>query len=150
MRARAGELGITLIEMLAALAVSALIGVAGFTLLEGVTLRDAQLSGRLERVMARDRAFRLILRDVTAARFVMLTEDGELELEMVNMMISWRAQNDGLSRLLTWPDGSRLRQLVLEEPAVLSPDPAIARLARLHLPQADVERLVPLPSSRAP
>jgi len=54
---RSTQSGVTLIEMLVALSISAMIGLAGFIFLESVTRTEAGVSGRLEQLNLQDRAF---------------------------------------------------------------------------------------------
>lgn len=64
---RDGEAGLTLVEMLVALALFALVGIASFTLLDTIIRARDRTEGRLETVAALDRAFLLWSRDLSQA-----------------------------------------------------------------------------------
>ncbi|MEO1554861.1 MAG: prepilin-type N-terminal cleavage/methylation domain-containing protein [Pseudomonadota bacterium] len=140
-RARSAQAGVTLIEMLVALSISALIGLAGFIFLESVTRTEAGVAGRLDRINAQDRAFRLLTRDMDKARAAVF--ETELELRVAEQIIIWRATETGLVRRIDFADRPEIEQSILDEPATLtsrSPD-----TVTLTLPGSDVWRLVLLP-----
>ena len=58
------ETGVTLIEMLVSLAIFAVIGIAGLTVLDTVAKTGERTEGRLERLAEIDRAFLVIRRDL--------------------------------------------------------------------------------------
>lgn len=60
--------GFTLVEVLVALAIFALIGVAGFSMLDQVLRTQRQTEGRLERLAEMQRAMHLIMLDFSQAR----------------------------------------------------------------------------------
>lgn len=62
--ARHHEAGVTLIEMLVSLAIFAVIGIAGLTVLDTVATTGERTEGRLERLGEIDRAFLVIRRDL--------------------------------------------------------------------------------------
>ncbi len=146
---RAGEAGVSLVEMLAALVISAMIGVAGFTLLDGMTTRDAQVSGRLELVLRRDRAFRLLQIDASAARIVRTTDAGGVAFETAGYLLTWRADGDGLRREIAYPRGTELVQRVLSEPAALQVTED-GRSITLRLTEAELRRIFAVPGQAAP
>ena len=150
MTQRPAEAGVTLVEMLAALAVSALIGIAGFTLLEGVLTRDAQLSGRMERIGDQDLAFQLLSADALRARRAVWSDDAGLTLSTQGAGISWRADTTGVTRRITWPDGRSITQRVLREPADIAVHDRSDRAVVLALSDAGVERIVMMPDDFAP
>ncbi len=61
---RHGEAGVTLIEVLVSLAIFAVIGIAGLTVLDTVARTGERTDGRLERLAEIDRAFLVIRRDL--------------------------------------------------------------------------------------
>ena len=61
---RAGDAGLSLIEVLVSLAIFAVIGVAGLTVLDTVARTGENTEGRLERLADIDRAFLVIRRDL--------------------------------------------------------------------------------------
>ncbi|HKK98047.1 MAG TPA: prepilin-type N-terminal cleavage/methylation domain-containing protein [Marivita sp.] len=61
---RHGDAGVTLIEVLVSLAIFAVIGVAGLTVLDTVARTGERTDGRLERLAEIDRAFLTIRRDL--------------------------------------------------------------------------------------
>ncbi len=73
--ARSGMAGFTLVEVLVALVLFALIGVAGFTMLDQVLRTQRQTDGRLETLAAMQRAMYLVTLDFTQARAASLTEE---------------------------------------------------------------------------
>ena len=142
MTQRVQNAGVTLLEMLVALSISALVGVAGFALLDGVTRTEAGLSGKLAQFEARDRAFRLLALDLAKATHVQVGDT--LELRFARQTIAWEATDARLVRALTYPNGGVLRQDVLDEPATLSVHaPGVMSLT---LPEAGATRLFPLPT----
>ena len=62
---RHSEAGVTLIEVLVSLAIFAVIGVAGLTVLDTVARTGERTDGRLERLAEIDRAFLVIRRDLS-------------------------------------------------------------------------------------
>lgn len=77
-RTRAGDAGLSLIEVLVSLAIFAIIGVAGLAILNTVALTGERTEGRLERLAEIDRAFLIVRRDLAqiAPVNVMLDADG--------------------------------------------------------------------------
>jgi general secretion pathway protein J len=61
---RAGDAGLSLIEVLVSLAIFAVIGVAGLTVLDTVARTGENTEGRLERLAEIDRSFLVIRRDL--------------------------------------------------------------------------------------
>ncbi|MEM8654284.1 MAG: prepilin-type N-terminal cleavage/methylation domain-containing protein [Pseudomonadota bacterium] len=139
MTRRTRNAGVTLVEMLVALAISALIGLAGFALLEGVARTESSVSDRLTRLNAQNRAFQLLTLDLANAIRVRLSE--VLEVQVSDQTITWQASDTSLVRVLTHPNGQVLRQGVLDGPAILS-NHAPGVIA-LKLPKNDVWRLIP-------
>lgn len=75
--ARTPDAGVTLIEMMIALALFALIGTAGLAMLDQVLRSQRSTEGRLERLSGQDRALHLILIDFSMAepRSVTVADD---------------------------------------------------------------------------
>lgn len=140
-RVRNGQAGVTLLEMLVALSISALIGLAGFVLLESVTRSEAGVAGRLERLNDQDRAFRLLALDASQARHASLAD--ELVLQKAAHMVTWHASETGLVRRVTSSHIGTLEQVLLQEPVAFSTHrPGVAKLT---ITGPDIWRLVPLP-----
>lgn len=124
--ARAGEAGVTLVEMLVALALFALIGLAGFTVLDSILRVQSRTEGRLERLAEVDRALRLVARDLAQARpgSAALMAEG---LEMVrpgpegDVRIRYALGVDGgLVRRIAGADGARaVAQVIAGDVAAL-------------------------------
>ncbi|MGL6211199.1 MAG: type II secretion system protein GspJ [Paracoccaceae bacterium] len=64
---RGPDAGVTLIEMMVALAIFALIGIAGFTMLDQVLRSQRGTEGRLERLSEQQRALHVVLSDFSMA-----------------------------------------------------------------------------------
>lgn len=142
MRARRStKSGVTLIEMLVALSISTMIGLAGFILLESVTRTEAGVSGRLEQLKLQDRAFHLLLLDMDNAGRAVFEDD--LALTIGVQRITWRAADSGLIRRINIEDRPAITQRILDEPTrfTVPPDGGLV----LTLPDTDVWRMFPLP-----
>jgi prepilin-type N-terminal cleavage/methylation domain-containing protein len=141
MNTRDSQAGVTLVEMLTALTIAAMIGVGSFALLESVTRSEAGASGRLDRLAEIDRTFRLIAKDALAARSAGLTDQG-LEFRRGARRTIWTANDTGVERRIIFDDGRSLVQFAMDGPATLSSDGTIALL---RLTGTDVYRVIPLP-----
>ncbi|MEL6883886.1 MAG: prepilin-type N-terminal cleavage/methylation domain-containing protein [Pseudomonadota bacterium] len=117
-RARPAQAGVTLIEMLVALSISAMIGLAGFVLLDSITRTETGVAGRLEKLKQQDRAFQLFTRDLDHAHVAVL--DGDLELHMAGRIITWRVSEAGVVRRIGFVDRPAIEQRVLDGPATLT------------------------------
>ena len=73
---RFSQAGVTLVEVLVALVIFALIGAAGFTVLDQVARVDRLTEGRLARLAAMQRAMRVLSVDFAQARAQGLTGQG--------------------------------------------------------------------------
>ncbi|WP_299689816.1 prepilin-type N-terminal cleavage/methylation domain-containing protein [uncultured Tateyamaria sp.] len=142
---RPAQAGVTLIEMLVALTISSLIGLAGFILLDSVTRSEAGLAGRLQRIDLQSRAFALMARDVEGAHSAMLTDT--LVLTSGKRVVTWRTHETGLIRSIAAPDRVVLDQRILDEPATFSMQQA--GLVVLTLTDADIWWHLPLPRGPA-
>lgn len=100
-RRRDPQAGITLVEMLVALVIFALIGLASFTTIEAILQVRDRTDGRLERIAQLDRALMVFARDFTAAdpKGVRLQE-GALSIRDAtgDHLRSYRAQENVLRR----------------------------------------------------
>ncbi len=143
---RPAQAGVTLIEMLVALAISAMIGVAGLILLESVSRTEAGVAGRLERLKLQNRAFHLLARDVEQAH--MATLGRALELRVAGQSVVWHASESGVVRRLNFADRPRFEQHLLDDPATLTYQDD--RAVILTLPNSDVWRWIPLPVGHQP
>lgn len=116
MTTRAGQSGVTLIEMLVALSVFSLIGIASFSMLDTVVRTDRQTAGRLEQYSEIDLALRLFEADVlraspeynfTEATFSMVTADGR---------VTYSSGEDGLTRQIKVSDRPDVEQNLMPSP----------------------------------
>ena len=140
-RRRNARSGVTLIEMLLALAVSSMIGVAGFVLLEGMTRTDSGVSGALNHLSDQDRAFRLFSMDMAEALEARLTDTGTLELQRLDHLVVWSAGDRSITRTLVFAGQAPFVQQVLNQEAEFRvTDPGVVAF---RLPQDDVWRLAP-------
>jgi general secretion pathway protein J len=79
------DAGFTLVEVLVALAIFALIGVAGFSMLDQVLRTQALTEGRLERLAEMQRAMHLITLDFSQAQGASLTVEGSADGTFVGL-----------------------------------------------------------------
>ena len=138
---RAPQAGVTLIEMLVAIAISALIGLAGFALLESMTRTEAGTAGRLDHLAVQDRAFQLFTLDVETADSAVFQD--VLVLRLSDALVTWSASSDGVVRRIDTPNRPVIEQHILPEPATLGrrgPDIVV-----LTLTDASVWKLARLP-----
>ncbi|WP_366141214.1 prepilin-type N-terminal cleavage/methylation domain-containing protein [uncultured Tateyamaria sp.] len=142
---RARTAGVTLIEMLVSLTISAMIGLAGFALLESVTRTEAGVAGRLDHLTLQDRAFRLLNLDMEIATLARLGE--ALELRISGQTIIWEATDQGVFRSVNIAKGGVIKQSLLDHPARLSRH--ASGILALRLPETGVWRLVSLPPTHS-
>lgn len=100
---RHGDAGVTLIEVLVSLAIFAVIGVAGLTVLDTVARTGERTDGRLERLAEIDRAFLIIRRDLAQTTGMETRlEDDELTFrrlaETESFRVSYRLDDTVLVR----------------------------------------------------
>ncbi len=119
--------GVTLIEVLVALSIFALIGVAGFSMLDQVLRTERQTEGRLEDLAAVQRAMFLISQDFDAARPASLSaedvvQSGQLRLTrsapeapLGQISLTYRQQDADLLRLVLLAGSAEpVRQTLLD------------------------------------
>lgn len=161
--------GVTLVEMLVALALMAIIGVAGFAVLEQVLRAQERTADRLARLGQMQRAMHLITLDFATALPGSLTmgdDAGSLAIArqgVAVLQVDYRLDGGTLWRAVSEPDGQPLaRQALLPDVAAggwrfLSgtqwsdrwpPDGAPARLGTAPNPRA-VELRLTLADGRA-
>jgi general secretion pathway protein J len=158
------EAGVTLVEMLVALALLALVGLASFGLLDAVIRVRDGTDGRLEAVAGYDRALLLFGRDLAASEAGSQSlEEGRLGFTLGAQAMSWGVE-DGL---LLRRAGEEIAQpllggLVTGRFRLLDADGAwheewegdeapVAAEMRLDLPgEATLRRLVPLAGAVEP
>ena len=131
---RKTDAGVTLLEMLVALSVSALVGIAGLTFLDNLMRVESHASGRLDRLARQDRAFLLLSMDLDAAHQVRLGET--LTLEGPDAKIVWRASASGLIRQIARADLPPVTQHLLEDKTAfraVAPDLLMLELNGLDL-----------------
>ena len=96
---RGSEAGVTLVEMLVALVLCALIGVAGLTMLDAILRVDRATEAGLDRHADIDRAFLVIGRDVLAADAGRLRlDEASLVLPAGPLVTSYRVEDGTLLR----------------------------------------------------
>ncbi len=144
-RRRNAKSGVTLIEMLLALAVSSMIGVAGFVLLEGMTQTESGISGALGRLSDQNRAFRLFSMDVAEAVEARLTDTGTLELQQLDHLVVWNAGDRAVTRAIVFAGRVPFVQHVLNQEAEIRV--TRAGVVAFRLPRDDAWRLAPLPQA---
>jgi general secretion pathway protein J len=121
--ARDGAAGITLVEMLVALALFSLVGLAGFTMLEAVLQVRDRTDGRLERLAAIDRALTVFSRDFAQADPLSVTLwEERLDIEAESGWRGYLLDGSTLVRETSneGEDNAPLRQILLEGVAGLS------------------------------
>lgn len=93
---RGPEAGVTLIEMLVALALFSMIGLAGFTMLRTILDAQERTEGRMEQLARIDGTLRLLASDVETALPGRVTWDGRtLSTAGTEGATLWRAGEDG-------------------------------------------------------
>ncbi len=147
---REGQAGVTLIEMLAALAVSALIGVAGFSLLESVLQTEAGVADRLDKLVQQDRTFQLLALDLQQALAFETVDDEGIALDFQQRTVVWRGTATGLQRLIKRPNRPDVIQATLPYAAELAVDRRNVPVVRVSMPELDLWRVFALPPETAP
>ena len=115
---RHGEAGVTLIEVLVSLAIFAVIGIAGLTVLDTVARTGERTDGRLDRLAEIDRAFLVIRRDLAqiSGLDTRLNEDGlafrRLDAEG-SFAVRYHADDTDLTREIRRSDPTPMDQLLL-------------------------------------
>lgn len=141
--ARHSQSGVTLIEMLVALSISAMIGVAGFSMLDSITRAEDSVSGRLDHLQDQNRAFVLFDMDTAQARSGVMDASGALTLGYPEYNIIWTASADGVRRRIVFADETGLTQNLLADAATLGMRPK-TNLVELRLTEAKVMKLARL------
>ncbi len=124
--ARRGESGFTLVEVLVSLAVFAAIGVAAFTMVEGVVRVRDRVDGRLERLGDVQRALLIVAGDFEQAapgRFA--AEGGAVTLSRLgaagtgSFVVTYALEEETLARLLLSEGAAPVHQRLLDGVAAL-------------------------------
>lgn len=148
--------GVTLIEMLVALSVFSMIGLASFTVLDTILRTDRQTGGRLEEYTDLDRAFRIFEADVLRAQPGLSLGEGWVKLTTAESQVIYQSQQEGLVRRIERPGMPAVAQQILPLPAsaswrTLSDDSAAAIAPGVEMTlypdgarSAAVRKLVPL------
>jgi general secretion pathway protein J len=110
---RTPDAGVTLIEMMIALALFALIGSAGFATLDQVLRSQRGTEGRLERLSERQRALHVILTDFKMAEpHSLQTSDADVSLDRTSgdgsLRLRYHLIEGVLRRAITDTDGTAL------------------------------------------
>ena len=97
--------GLTLVEMLVALVLFALVGLASFTTLDAIIRTRDRTEGRLETIARYDRALRLFTRDVMQSepQAIALGDDGLVLSGTGGRVLSWRSADATLQRSVQGP-----------------------------------------------
>ncbi|MFZ5962169.1 prepilin-type N-terminal cleavage/methylation domain-containing protein [Thalassococcus sp. BH17M4-6] len=103
--ARSRDAGVTLVELLVAMAIFAVIGVAGLTILDTVLKVNARTEGRLERLAEIDRALLVIRRDLAQTRA------GALTLDADGLRLRREADPDPVGIRYALTEGQMLREI---------------------------------------
>ena len=122
MTARDSEAGLTLVEMLVALVLFALVGIASFTTLDAIIRTRDRTEGRLEAIARIDRALRLFSRDVmqSAPQDIALGDDGLVLSGAGGRILTWRGGTGVVLRQVQAPGaGPGMQQNLLEDIAGL-------------------------------
>mgnify|MGYP001804396093 CR=1 FL=1 len=143
-RRRPATAGVTLIEMLLALAVSAMVGLAGFVLLESTLRTQSGVAGRLEALAQQTRTFELFSRDVEHALSAQFVGPKELELRHHAYLVTWSGDGEVLTRQLTFQNRPPITQILLSENAEIS-GAGLGAVA-LRIVGAALHRLAALPN----
>lgn len=112
------DAGVTLIEVLVSLAIFAVIGIAGLTVLDTVARTGERTDGRLERLAEIDRAFLVIRRDLAqiSGLDTRLNDDGlafrRLDAEG-SFSVLYHADDSALTRQIKHSDPAPMDQLLL-------------------------------------
>lgn len=121
-QSRRGDAGVTLIEVLVSLAIFAVIGLAGLTVLDTVARTGERTDGRLDRLSRIDHAFLIIRRD--------LAQMTGLDARLDNDVLTFRRLHSSGSIRVTYriDDGVLLREVRTgaPEPVVQHVLPGIA------------------------
>lgn len=108
--------GVTMIEMLVAVAIFALIGVAGFSVLDTIVRIDRRTDGRLAELARLDLTLGLFETDCNrATAFRFLDKDNALELTVADGTVTWQDRDSGLQRVVTRSGQPPLIQVLLPE-----------------------------------
>lgn len=106
--------GVTLIEMVVALAIFGLIGAAGYSMLDQVLRIDARTSGRLDRLGDMQRALFLVGQDFAQADGHSVRQDDGLSMTRNGVVIRYRLAGDVLQRDLHDAEASMAEQVLVE------------------------------------
>ncbi|MGC3939109.1 PulJ/GspJ family protein [Roseobacter sp. EG26] len=117
MTTRAGQSGVTLIEMLVALSVFSLIGLASFNVLDAIVRTDRQTDGRLEAVSQMDLALRIFEADVLRSQGLSVLEEDRITLVSSADRVTYFSSQKGLHRRIERSEQPALVQQVLVYPA---------------------------------
>lgn len=114
---RQSDAGLSLVEMLVALVLFALVGLASFAMLDAIIKARDRTEGRLASIAQLDRAILLFTRDLGQSVDSRHLADGELGFSLVEdgavMQVSYRLQDGALLRSLTTDTGAEPLDQVL-------------------------------------
>lgn len=122
---RAGDAGVSLIEVLVSLAIFAIIGVAGLGVLNTVARTGERTEGRVEHLADIDRAFLIIRRDLLQMRGTSVTLDQDAfrfvrEAEGEPVAVAYLQDEDALVRRIERPSATDVDQRILAGVATAS------------------------------
>jgi general secretion pathway protein J len=115
---RQGEAGLTLVEMLVALVLFALVGIASFAMLDAIIKTRDRTEGRLDGIVQLDRAVAIISRDLGQSLPDRSLANGLLTFDLIDaggiIRVTYRVQDGTLWRgLQTDPTTAALDQRVI-------------------------------------
>ncbi|WP_299783234.1 type II secretion system protein J [uncultured Roseobacter sp.] len=114
---RCGRSGVTLIEMLVALSVFSLIGLASFAVLDTILRTDRQTSGRLAALARIEIALQIFETDVLRAQTRPTISAEQLSLATGDGSVSYAQTPGGMMRRIDRTGLDRLEQQLLPPPA---------------------------------
>lgn len=120
MTKRGASSGVTLIEMLVALSIFSLIGLASFAVLDTIVRTDRQSKGRLDALARIETAFRLFEVDLLRARGTPSVSPDRVSLLSGDHRVTYAQKPGGVIRIIEREDLDPFEQQVLPAPAMAS------------------------------
>lgn len=142
MTERCAQSGVTLIEMLVALSVFALIGLASFAVLDTIVRTDRQSSGRLESLAKIDTVLRIFEADALLARTRPMVTPKAVSFVARDHQVTYAQTSRGVLRRIERPGVDPLEQQLLPPPSTANWRFVTVDAAGVIDPQAAVEFVV--------
>ncbi len=133
MRARSGDAGITLVEMLVALMIFALVGLASFTTLDTILKVRARTDGTLEQIARIDRALLVFGRDLMQA--------DPLSVVLDEATLSAQVPGDDPLRRFVLTEGTLIRQSGPAQTETPLEQPLIAGVSEIRFRVLDLAQV---------